>query len=55
MVTYSTILLCFLLREGVTGREEERRRRKRGEALASPLKQILTLVIYKILEKTLVL
>jgi hypothetical protein len=55
MVTHSTILLCFLLREGETGREGERRRRKRGEALASPLKQISTLVIYKILEKTLVL
>jgi len=87
MVTYSTILLCFLLRkEGIVrerrilrgrgresrptldifkeerrrerekGRKRRRRRRSRmRKGTSLPLKTDLTLVIYKILKKTLVL
>jgi hypothetical protein len=64
MVTYSTILLCFLLRERGRDsvrerRRRRRRRRRRGRDASFPIARIFktgpTLVIYKILEKTLVL
>jgi hypothetical protein len=55
MVAYSTVLPCFLLREGGTERDREREKKKKVHVtvLVSPLKQILAifaLVIYKILE-----
>jgi hypothetical protein len=55
MVAYSTILLCFLLRErgGSSEREEEEEGTWHNTALVSLVKQILVilaLVIYKIIK-----
>ena len=48
--------MCERKRERVKGRKRRRRRRRRRRKGTSlPLKTDLTLVIYKILEKTLVL